>query len=125
VAQFRPHYPDVFDHRPALAYARAVWERMVHEGHPDNIETIRESLETARRDFNMGSSPRASGMRGKSTGIRAGHGSFGGGQSKVVWLSKDEKHMALARYPDVSPEDAYRRYAREIKPKADANNDGG
>jgi len=120
-AHFAPQYPRVFESRPAFAYARAVWERMTHEGHPDNVETIRASLEAAQNEF-FGGSGRQSSMRSKSTGIRAGSGGSAGG-SRVVWLSKDEKHIALARYPDVSPEEAYKRFAREIKPKIEQ--DGG
>lgn len=107
------NYPDIAGNPSAARYAAGEWEAEIHNKAQPNRELVDKVMAKTRQRFGFVASPTPSeSTRAKFTGERRGVSSRR--ERTSVVLGKAEKKMAVAAYKDLEPEEAYKRFAKEI-----------
>ncbi len=108
----RSEYPDVADHQKALEWATGFFRQMVAEGKPANINTSRAALKAAGEKFGIiePSVPAPSASQQARYGAVSAQAG-GNGQSEGVRLDRSAQRMAMAMYPSLPEEEAFRKWA--------------
>lgn len=96
-------------------YGHAELQRLVAAGYPDNEETLKLAAENTRKQFGMPtraaqSTPRPSPPRHSLGGV-ASSGHAGGPEPIKVVMTPSLKKLAEARYPELEPEAAHKKWA--------------
>jgi hypothetical protein len=110
---------DVLQHPQAsavLMYAQAEEVRLVQNGAPRDRNTAQRAIEAAKLHFGLSKRPPPSAAQrarydGASSSAAAGGGSPNGGVPSTLVLTKAQQQMAEARFPKLSPQEAYKRWA--------------
>jgi hypothetical protein len=115
-------FPDVAQNQMAMTYARGLWYQMQAEGRPSTLATSRQAMQQAAVKFGLtnGHTPPAS----ESQQARYGAIPAQGGQKQsdgTMRLSRDQQRIAMARYPTLSEEEAYAKWAQKFQAWDKAN----
>lgn len=110
---------DILQHQmgPAiLQYAAAEEARLIANGAPRDINTSKRSIEAAKLHFGLSRRPPPSPAQrarynGASTSAGVGGGAPNGNGAPSIVLNKAQQQMAEARFPDLKPAEAYKRWA--------------
>lgn len=94
---------------------------MNRDKRPNNIATYREACAMAARDFSLGGNEKASAAsRAAYNGISARTGAGGDDGRTHLQMSSDDngkmKIMAKQLYPHLEPEDAYKKWLKDVGP---------
>lgn len=128
-AAFHAQHSDVMGDNNRRMWSEAKYNQLVAEGKPTGMATANEAVEETRRHFKLGKyqnqqqSRRDSPMRAKTQGAagRSGTREDGGKPEKpnVVRMTKSDMKMARARFPKLDPNDAYKKFAKEVMSQPD------
>jgi hypothetical protein len=107
----RSEYPDIVTHPQAMRYATGLYYQMVAEGKPTNLATSRKAMDQAAERFGLRQAavPTASASERQRYGAVAAQA--GQRSTSEVRLDKDQKRMAVARWPQLDEHQAYTKMA--------------
>jgi hypothetical protein len=123
-AQIQTRYPDVVANPQAARFMEMTFLRAVQaEGRPNNWETADAAAAEARRAFKLGRPPPAdAATKARYSGISAGsNGSANGASNGKIGMTSKYKAMAHTRFPDLSEEQAEKKWAQTVGKKILSN----
>lgn len=111
-ATLRDEYPEVINHPQAIRWANGKYHQLVAEGKPATLATSREALNAAAERYSLRAAPLpvASDVQRQKFGSvpnQAGTKNTG----NEITLSKEQKRMAIARWPRDDEHVAYAKMA--------------
>ena len=117
----RMNHSDVVAHPNAqaiLLFAQAEEIRLVSNGAPKDFATSEKAIAAAKLHFGLTKRPAASpalrrSYSGGATSVGAGGAPNGGGATSMT-LTKVHQELAEARFPELKPEDAHKKWANGI-----------
>lgn len=122
----RGEYPEVVNHPQAMRWANGRYHQLVAEGKPANLVTSRAALDEAAARFQLRQAPppqasEAQKQRYGAVAAQAGAKNTGEG----IRLDKDQKRMAIARWPRDDEHVAYAKMAVLLRKLNDAGTPSG
>lgn len=118
--QMQTEFPDVMSNPVQFQHAKAAYMRSTSEGKEGGVHLAREVLERTRKDFGRGEKPKPGDAdRARYSGQSRRSGS-GGTVKKTVTMGKEQRKMAIARWPELDESAAYKKWAKEIGSRQDA-----
>ncbi len=116
-AILRAEFPDVAAHPGAAAWAGGKWKQLLSEGKPANLETARQAMREARENPYFGfarTAPRPSEAQQARYGAVPAQAGARASANEMT-LTKDQKRLAVAAYPQLAAEDEHKAYAAWAK----------
>lgn len=117
-AVLRMQHSDVMNHPQAASWARGRYQMLRSEGQPDSQQTVDRVMKEARKAFNLvprDQAPPTNIQRQRFTSMSSGASGAGASDdSGGVRMGRAEKRMAIARYPKLKAEDAYKQWAKDV-----------
>lgn len=114
---FFMRHADIMGNPKLRMYADGLLRQRWAEGKPDTVETAEEVALEVRQRFGMVSKPPPTkSEKQRYSGVSGGGGGTPG--AKVVRLDAATQRMARELYKGMKPEDAYKRYAKQLSGKA-------
>lgn len=110
---------DVYANERATQYAKSYFNMQISMGHADNRELFDRSMNAAREAFKMtprGGQPSESRKRQFEGAPRGNSGRSSVDAEETVTMTKPLRAMARAKYPGLSEEEAYVKWARTVGP---------
>jgi hypothetical protein len=106
--------PDVFANQRAATWAGAEYSRRIAENPQiDRDQLIDECVEGARRVILGKRPPPDQAQRQRATGMSRGAGVTSSAAPSALPMSKDQRTIARAAHPKLSPAQAYQKWANE------------
>lgn len=105
-------FPEVVANGSALRWATGLFHQMVAEGKPANLTTSRAALKQASEKFGFSevqAPPPSAAQQAKYGAVSAQAGA--NGAQDGIRLDKAAQRMALAMYPSLPEEDAFKKWA--------------
>lgn len=106
-------YPEVYNNPKAFQYAQATHARKVALGETVNNDTVDEIMQETINTFKLGKkAPPSASERSRMSGISAS-GSSGSSRATGIVMSPTLKKLAHAAHPDMSEEDAEKKWVNK------------
>lgn len=107
-------FPDVFGDARKKRWASGVYEQLIADGAAEGLETAKQAARQTRQKYNGASSsavPAAQQQRYAATPASGGAPPA----STVVRIPNNLKKIARAKYPKLEEDEAYKRFARDLR----------
>lgn len=111
-------YPEVYGNQRAFAYAQGRYQSRMALGEAITNSVVDEIMEEAKTQFKLGSKPAPTQTeRSRLSGVASSGGGGGSKGDTGITLSKEMRRMAIAAYPNVSEDDAVKKWASKTGKK--------
>ena len=115
-ALIRSEFPDVVGNQQAVRFAMGEFYRLTASGEPPTLATSRKAMQAAAEQFRLRQPALAPVPASQQQRYGAINGQAGARPAGAeIRLSKADKAMAVARWPELDEHEAYARMARTIQ----------